>query len=830
MRMKTSKESKNKKARLNGFSKKRRRVNWRKAIKRPVMWIALMLTGAVLVTLDTAEKHLNIPRHSTVEGEVCGVVADIEYKNDKEYLYLKDVEFLSEELRDFKEIKSSSFLCRKMGMVCALDGEAAEVFIGSKVCIRGKINVYDRATNPGEFDSRRYYISKGYLFNAYSCELISSNHKRKAAADFSYRIGESVGKLIDHSLNEKDAGLLKAVLLADKTDLDKDIKDLYKDAGAGHLLAISGLHITMFASLILFILKKTPINLKADYVITVLFLYGYGFMIGFSASALRAIVMFTIMCIGKIFLKSYDSLTSMAVALLVTIVFRPLYVLQTGFLMSYLAIIAIVVVLPIFAIIGKKSGAIVSSFTMSFSVSMTTLPLIVNSYYKIPLYAPFLNIILVPGMSVLLLLGILCVCMRALIENPVFINVCKLLFAWSLISKNVYVFMLEGKFNIFAVGIHLFLEVYEWIMNTELSWPGAVITTGARGFWRCLLYELILLASAVIIRKIKLALWRKDKLINNRVRRDRAYNPTKEIRGIRRKRVVFTVASSVVLMLNIAGFLVYWRRDKIEFLDVGQGLCACIQYKGKVYCYDGGSMDRKNIDEYVLSPYFAYYGIKSVDAWFISHEDADHTSGIKGLLEDDGKESAEVKEIIIPKALEDNFSSISALAEDAGTEVIFSKAGDVFTSEDGISFTVLSPDEDFVSDDSNAGSLVVLMHADETDVLFMGDADFAAEDKVLSFMSNADCSAKDKSLSSNIPDCSGLAASIDILQVAHHGSANNTNSEYFLRTLNPRFSVISCGFDNSYGHPHQETLERLSATNTRLFRTDQLGTVLFWLF
>ena len=209
--------------------------------------------------------------------------------------------------------------------------------------------------------------------------------------------------------------------------------------------------------------------------------------------------------------------------------------LQTGFLMSYLAIIAIAVVLPIFAIIGKKSGAIVSSFTMSTSVSMTTLPMIVNSYYKIPLYAPVLNIILVPGMSVLLMLGILCVCMRAFIESAVFISACKLLFSPSLISKNVYVFLLEGKFNIFAIGIHLFLEVYEWLMNTELSWPRAIITTGARSLPRCLIYEFILLASAVIIRKIKLALWRKDKLINNRIRLYPSYNPTKEIRDIRKK-------------------------------------------------------------------------------------------------------------------------------------------------------------------------------------------------------------------------------------------------------------------------------------------------------
>ena len=758
-----------------------------KRIKRPIMWLALLTAGFMLVFLDTAERQLDIPRHSTVEGEVCGKVADIEYRNDKAYLYLKNVEFLSDELKDFKEIKSSSFLCRKLGAVCSFDADYDKISdcgvnIGSTVKIRGKINVYNKASNPGEFDMRRFYISKGYLFSAYSCELLSGDSHKNIIADTSYRISARIGGLIDRSLNPKDAGMMK-----------------YKDAGAGHLLAISGLHISMFAAITLFLLKKTPLSFKASYIITVFILFLYGYLIGFSASALRATVMFAILCIGKMFNKSYDSLNSMAVALLVTIMIKPLYVLQNGFLMSYLAIISIAVVLPIFAVIGKKAKGVISTLSISTSVTMTTLPVVVNSYYKIPLYAPLINIVLVPGMTVLLMLGISCICLRAIIESSIFINICKLLFAGSLISPDLYIFLLSGKFNIFAIGIHLFLEIYEWLMKTELTLPKAVITTGARGIARCLIYEFILLLSAFIIRKIKLSLWRKDKLINNRIRQSPAYNPTKEIRSIRKKRVLLFAGSTAVLVLNIAAFLIYWRKDKIEFLDVGQGLCVCIQYKGNVYCYDGGSTDRKNIDEYVLSPYFAYYGIDSVDAWFISHEDADHTSGIKGLLADGSEGKITIKEIIVPKTLEEKFFTITTLAEEAGTEVIYSSTGDVFISDDGISFTVLSPDADFPPDDSNACSLVVLMQTKEEKVLFMGDADIRAEEKVLSFMRGP----------------------IDILQVAHHGSANNTNSEYFLFTLKPRISVISCGFDNQYGHPHKETLEALEKSGTYIYRTDK---------
>ena len=805
-------------------------------IKRPVLWIALFTVGLVFTMLDTAEKRLDIPRLSSVSGEVSGTVCDIEFKNQKTYLYLKNIEFISVDLKDFKNIKSSSFLCSNMGMVCILkDGQEVEVpvlsvqagkpqkdadnnlysnentafYIGSKITVRGKINVYNKATNPGEFDMRRYYISKGYLFNASSCEVIASDSKRNILSDTSYRISSKIGGLIDRSLNAKDAGMIKAILLADKTDLDRETKDLYKDAGASHLLAISGLHISMFAAFILFLLKKTPLNLKAAYIITVVLLFTYGFLIGFSASALRATVMFTILCIGRMFHKTYDSLNSLSAALLITILIKPLYVLQNGFLMSYLAIIAIAVVLPIFAVIGKKSGKVISSLTMSTSVTMTTLPVVVNSYYRIPLYSPLLNVILVPGMTILLTMGILCILVRALIESPIYTSMCCWLLNSSIISGGTYEFLYSGRINIFAVGIHFFLMIYEWLMKAELMLPSAIITTGARSAIRGIIYEVILLGVSVFIRKAKLSVWRKQKVIINRDRRELSYNPTTDIRDLKKRKVALLIFSIIALTLNLTCFLVCYRKNKIDFLDVGQGLCVCVQYNGQVYCYDGGSTDRKDIYEYVIAPYFAYYGISEVEAWFISHEDADHTSGIKALLEED---SITAKEIIIPRILEDKFASIKSLADSAGTKIIYSSAGDVFKDrKKHISFSVLSPSPGFPTDDSNACSLVVLMQTKNENVLLMGDSGTMAEERVLEYLNNSN------------------PIQTDILQVAHHGSANNTNSEAFLGTIKPRVSVISCGFDNSYGHPHVETLEALGQTDSIVFRTDENGYVSYFL-
>ena len=693
--------------------------------------------------------------------------------------------------------------------------------------------------------------------------------KKKPAADFAFEISQKTGELLDKSLCEKDAGMMKAILLADKSDLDSEVKNLYKDAGESHLLAISGLHITMFAAFILFILKRTPLNLKAAYSITIIILILYGYLIGFSPSALRAIVMFTILSIGKMIGKSYDSLTALAVASLITVIIKPLYVLQSGFIMSYLAIVGISVVLPAFETYGKRNPKILSSFFMSISVTMTTLPLVINSYYKIPLYAPFLNIILVPGMTVLLILGVLCIAFSFIVSSPLFIGFCNMLLSSGMMGFSFYTLLVSGKLNIFASFIHLFLLVYEWLMRAEMMLPRAIITTGARGLPRCFIYEIILLVLFVLIKNIKLRAWREDKLLANRIRLDPTYNPSQKIRQNKKRNRLKLVLCSVLLSLNFAAFFFYKRNDRIEFLDVGQGLCACIQYDGKVYCYDGGSTSRNDIYEYVLSPYFAYYGIEKIDAWFISHEDADHTNGISAALSNEDKYYENgisnkysqggklvIEEIIIPLALKDNFTEITDLAKKNNTKVIFAKEGDVFTAKEtqnnpfsviskglknspdrvllsksaNISFTVLSPDADAYSGDSNACSLVVLASLKEGNILFMGDADSMAEEKVINFMNEQINGAYSSSVNWKATDFKSsvnqkATNGISVLQSAHHGSCKNTNSENFIQSINPRIAVISCGFNNSYGHPHEETLDILEKENVIIKRTDYDGCI-----
>ena len=792
--------------------------------------MALFITGIVAIFINIYVRNMDIPRIAAVKGETEGVVADIEYKYGQVICYLKNIEFYGEGTEDLRRIRSSGFLCKRSGCVCTLNFDE-NIHIGSKIRVYGKISVYDSAVNPGEFDSRRYYLSKGYLFKASSCEVLCSDGK-KNAKDYIFTVRQKIGNLLEKSLDTEDAGMMKALIIADKTDLDGEIKELYKDAGASHLLAISGLHITFLATAILYILKKTPMKLNTAYILTMIFLSVYVAIAGVSASSLRALIMFVILCIGKISKKSYDALTAMAAAALITVIVRPLFVLRTGFLMSYLAILGIAVVLPVFTPIGKRLPKTASSAAMSFSVTASTLPAVFNTYYQINILSPFLNILLIPGMTFILGMGFLCIIIEAIKEIPLIYPVTQFIP------------------NVFSYGIHFSFAVYEWLMKAELMIPFSLITTGSRGTERVIVYEAVLILLSVIIEKIKVYFWRKSKLADNWLRRNKIKDRTdlqpdlysdysKEKKTIKKKKRLGLIICFSLLVLNILSFFVYKRDDRIEFLYVGQGLCVCVQYKGHVYCYDGGSSDKKQVGKYVIEPYLKYYGIDHVDAWFISHGDSDHISGIKEILNDG---SVKVEQVIVSEALYDVFyekmykekaneeyennMDVSKETDEEGnrsgkTDIIKAGAGDEFKGK-GITFTVISPDfGNEKPEDCNENSLTVIMQTEAGNVLFTGDGGEEAEKLVIGYLMSDENMGRSQNDALRNMGKNG----IDILQVAHHGSSINTNDQEFLSIIKPKFAVISCGFNNSYGHPHKETLGNLDLVGSRMFRTDQNGCV-----
>lgn len=290
-------------------------------------------------------------------------------------------------------------------------------------------------------------------------------------------------------------------------------------------------------------------------------------------------------------------------------------------------------------------------------------------------------------------------------------------------------------------------------------------------------------------------------------------------------------------------------RDRVIFLDVGQGDCCLVQAaSGDTYLFDCGSSSRSSVGKYVLLPCLKYYGISELDAVFVSHPDTDHMNGILELLEFAEKNYIEVKQLVLPavengakleqfgelitaasdnktestdgrddnkseeKAGEYRRSTIDGVADnvDAGTykqiRLAYLAAGESWESGNA-KFLCLHPERDYSSDNANAYSLCVFTDFGSFRLLLTGDVEGEGEKALTEALAERDIS------------------DVTILKVAHHGSRNSTSSE-FLEQIQPKVAIISCGENNTYGHPHEETLERLEAVGTSAYRTDQCGAVI----
>jgi beta-lactamase superfamily II metal-dependent hydrolase len=232
---------------------------------------------------------------------------------------------------------------------------------------------------------------------------------------------------------------------------------------------------------------------------------------------------------------------------------------------------------------------------------------------------------------------------------------------------------------------------------------------------------------------------------------------------------------------------------EIHYLNVGEGLSVLVRSNGHSLLYDGGPREKSS---FVVS-YLQNQGIEELDYLIASHYDADHLNGLIGALH-----AFSVKEVIGPDYVHDSktYQSFMSAVSDAGLTVTSPSVGSTYSLGDA-SFTILSPSRTY--EDSNNNSVAIRLVNGGNSFLLSGDAETAGE--------TAMCQ-------------SGLTLHSDVICPGHHGAANAT-SELFLQYTSPSYAVISVG-DNDYGHPTEQTLQRLANAGVTVLRTDQLGTII----
>jgi competence protein ComEC len=273
------------------------------------------------------------------------------------------------------------------------------------------------------------------------------------------------------------------------------------------------------------------------------------------------------------------------------------------------------------------------------------------------------------------------------------------------------------------------------------------------------------------------------------------------LRFLREKKKIRWIATASVSILLL--MFIYWEKKpeelRISMIDVDQGDCILIQTeKGTTILIDGGSSSVTKVARYRIVPFLKAIGVRKIDYVLLSHSDSDHMNGIQEMLEENLFSIENIGISENPDFLE-NYEELRKLAEKKDVNFFTVTAGDKLINGK-LEMEILSPDNGFYSD-VNSASMMLFVRQDEFSMCFTGDTDAENEKKILT----------------KLKDC-------DILKVAHHGS-NTSSTMEFLKQINPQAALISCGVDNRYGHPHEETLEHLKQINAKTFITAEAGCI-----
>ena len=732
-----------------------------------------LITGFMLVSNEiTTRNHIYDLKENTVI--VQGKIYKIENTAFGTNIYLKGVEVENGE-------KSVS-----VKRIFVNTEKIPNVKIGNIIKVRGKLRQFEEAANKGNFDSRKYYLSLGFdgKIEAGTIEVINSDYSgiRQGLYELRMEIIERLEKLCSDNngifsiINNKN-GIIGAIILGDKTDLDSDIKELYSVSGIAHILAISGLHIS-FIGMAIYRLLRRRFRFLFSAAVSIPVVLSFGIMSGFGISTIRAIIMFILKIIGEVLGRKYDAITAISLAGLVLLVQNPFVVCNSGFQMSFGAIIAIVLILPIVEEILNTDNKIIKVISANFTISLIMNPILAWNYYELPTFSFLLNIVVVPLMSVVIvssIAGIFCSC---------------IMFGF-------------GKVVIFpGCGI---LELYTFLCNIINKSSVASIVVGQPKVTIIIVYYAILLVVLFGLKNIRTKYTRAEKE-RNIIKRETGLvleKKAKKERRIKGQNVKLRLACIVgFLLLNCLIYYIPNPGFYITFISVGQGDGILIHGdNGTKVMVDGGSTSEKQVAKNCIVPYLKAEGIGTIDYSIITHTDKDHISGILEILENNNSNRIRIKNLVMPdiNMKDDTYNELIEKAKLKKINVLYIKKGDTL-SLGKTKIKCIYPETTTTASDKNDYCTVLSVKNKTSKILLTGDISKEIEEKI-----------KDD-----------IEENYTVLKVAHHGS-NYSSSEKFLKKVNPKYSIISVGKNNSYGHPGNETMERLRKQGGVIYRTDEKG-------
>ena len=606
---------------------------------------------------------------------LCGQIYRKTKKEDIWILYLKGIRMQEQ---GESEIEAEDNL-----LVYLSNGQEERVpEYGQYIRVSGTISFFQNAPNPGNFNQRFYYRKQG-ITGALKQARLEEIRAFTGKAGWKYRllewmsdIREKTAEQILAYLGEEKGGVLCSMMLGDRAYMDEEVRENYQKSGIGHLLAISGLHVSFVGMGIYEILRHASFTrtFAAGGSCAVLILYAV--LTGGSISAVRAAVMFLIRMGAEVTGREYDGLTAAGTAMLLMLSFNPLQLFDAGFLLSFGAVLGVYLILPFWQTEGEAKWK--RTIKMSLSVQLAVLPIMLYYYYEISPYSIFWNLLAVPLAGIVLACG----------------------FAGILTGTVVSGGLWPARISYGISG--LILGIYEEGSRIMLEIPGARWVAGRPGTVQILAYYMVL--------AVMLACFRFGK-----------------------KKAAYTGILAAVLLMGFP----HGRAGELEIymMNVGQGDAFFLRGpKGGTYLIDGGSSTVSDVGKYRIEPFLKSEGVGKLDYVWVSHGDIDHLGGIEEMLKRQ-KYGIRIERIVLPgeRFWDEKLYEFAQTATEYGAKVYTVEAGQILREGEMELFCIWPGDEkekEEMPEPGNEASMVLALRYRRFDMLFTGDLENDAEDTV----------------------------------------------------------------------------------------------------
>ena len=542
--------------------------------------------------------------------------------------------------------------------------------IAQRIECTGNIYTPEVSSNPCEFDFADYLRVQG--LNGYA----SVKAENAAFFDRTVRLSDvpallrgRIAARIDRLFSE-NSGIIKAFLIGDRSDLADDLRAAYNRSGVAHLLAISGMHISILAGFCMILLRRF---LKRGWAfgITMLLLLAYGFLIGFSASLLRATIMFALYNTAPLLGRQPDPPTNIAAALIVNLVLRPIDILNVSFILSYSASAGIIFLSdPLWALLHleclrnlkpengvrgilktRLPRSAAQSLVLTLSAQIASLPAVIHFFGAQPVWGLVTNLIAVP-VAMFSYIAALTAVILGFAPLP-----------W--IADRLY-------------------DILNYIVRLCANLPLSTLRIARFPWWLIVIYALMLALSTTIMRT---------------PRRIAKYLPL--------------LILPAILISNLCAYSTA-HGCSIVFLDAGEADSAVIRAEHKIYLVDAG--DRYSpIADYVSGMNYEIEGV------FLSHPHADHVCGIADLLE-----VCRPKCVYIPVCWDhyppaDSVRDCMERIQELNIPVKTLSAGDSIQLSENVCMKVLHPTAGIYANSANDDSMMLQMEYGNCRALFCAD-------------------------------------------------------------------------------------------------------------